>query len=94
MQKRLGRYHREWLTFLDHPAIAPTNNCAEQALRALVILRKLTFGSRTRAGARRLGVMLTVIETAKRQGQRVLPLLVTLLTHPPNRALRAMYGQP
>lgn len=94
LQKRLRRYHREWLTFLDHPAIAPTNNCAEQALRALVILRKLTFGSRTRAGARRLGVMLTVIETAKRQGQRVLPLLVTLLTHPPNRALRAMYGQP
>jgi hypothetical protein len=32
--------------FLDHPEVPPTNNLAEQALRPLVVLRKLTFGSR------------------------------------------------
>ena len=54
LQGRIRRYAKEWLTFLDHPGVPPTNNLAEQAVRALVVLRKLTFGSRTRAGARRL----------------------------------------
>ena len=65
--------------------VSPTNNLAEQALRALVILRKLTFGSRTRAGAKRLGTMMTVIETAKRQGKSVLKFLVALFTMDSNR---------
>ena len=94
LQKRLRRYHAQWLTFMDHPGVSPTNNLAEQALRALVILRKLTFGSRTQAGARRLGRMMTVIETAKRQGQRVVKFLWALFTMPTNRAMRAMYARP
>jgi transposase len=94
LQKRLRRYRDEWLTFLDHPGVAPTNNLAEQALRAVVILRKLTFGSRSRAGAKRLGRMMTVIETAKRQGQCALKFLAALFTLPPNRAIRTMYARP
>ena len=62
-------------------------------MRALVILRKLTFGSRTRAGAKRLGTLLTVIETAKRQGKSSLKFLVALFTMPPNEARRAMYAR-
>ena len=94
LQKRIRRYRNEWLTFLDHPGVAPTNNLAEQALRAVVILRKLTFGSRTRGGAKRLGTMMTVIETAKRQGRSVLKFLAALFTMSPNRAMRAMYARP
>jgi transposase len=94
LQKRLRRYHGQWLTFLDHPGVSPTNNLAEQALRALVILRKATFGSRTKAGARRLGTMLTVIETVKRQGKSVLKFLVALFTLSSNEAMRAMYARP
>ncbi len=93
LQKRLRRYHGQWLAFLDHPNIPPTNNLAEQAVRALVILRKLTFGSRTRAGAKRLGTLLTVIETAKRQRRNSLKFLVALLTLPSNIARRAMYAR-
>lgn len=93
LQKRLRRYHSQWLTFLAHPHIPPTNNLAEQAVRALVILRKLTFGSRTRDGAKRLGTLLTVIETAKRQGKSSLKFLAALLTMPPNEACRAMYSR-
>jgi Protein of unknown function (DUF2570)/Transposase IS66 family len=81
------------LTFLDHPRVAPTNNLAEQAVRFLVILRKLTFGSRTRAGARRTGAMMTVIQTAKRQGRNVIRFLVTLFTRTPNEAARAIYAR-
>jgi hypothetical protein len=73
--------------------VTPTNNLAEQALRAVVILRKLTFGSRTRAGAKRLGLMMTVIETAKRQGRSVLTFLVALFTMDTNQARRAMYAR-
>jgi len=94
LQKRIRRYHAQWLTFVEHPEVSPTNNLAEQALRALVILRKQTFGSRTPAGARRLGTMLTVIETARRQGRSVLRFLAALFTLPPNKAMRAMYARP
>lgn len=94
LQKRIRRYCNEWLTFLDHPGVSPTNNLAEQALRAVVILRKLTFGSRTRAGAKRLGIMMTVIETAKRQGKSVLKFLGALFTLSPNESRRAMYARP
>jgi hypothetical protein len=93
LQKRLHRYHDEWLTFLDHPHISPTNNLAEQAVRALVILRKLTFGSRTKTGAKRLGTMMTVIATAKRQGKSTLKFLAALFTMNTNDAMRAMYAR-
>ncbi len=44
----------EWLVFLDDPRVPPTNNLAERALRPLVVLRKITFGHRSRAGAQRM----------------------------------------
>jgi len=94
LQGRIRRFSGEWLTFLDHPGVPPTNNLAEQAVRFLVILRKLTFGSRTRAGARRTGAMLTVIQTAKRQGKNVIRFLAALCTLTPNQAVRAMYARP
>jgi len=93
LQKRIRRYPNEWLTFIDHPGVAPTNNLAERALRPLVILRKLTFGSRTKAGAKRLGMMMTVIETAKRQGRQALKFLAALFTMSTNEAMRAMYAR-
>jgi hypothetical protein len=94
LQGRIRRYSKEWLTFLEHPGIPPTNNLAEQAIRFLVILRKLTFGSRTRAGARRMGAMMTVIQTAKRQGKDTIRFLVALCSLTPNEAVRAMYARP
>ena len=93
LQGRIRRYSQEWLTFLDHPGVPPTNNLAEQAIRFLVVLRKVTFGSRTRAGARRLAAMLTVIQTAKQQGRNVIRFLVALCTLTPNEAARAMYAR-
>jgi len=91
LQERLRTYHDEWLVFLDHPEVPPTNNLAEQALRPLVVLRKLTFGSRSRAGAERLANLLTVVETAKRHGHDVLAFLYKLQTRSPGRMLRFLY---
>jgi transposase len=93
LQRRIRRYSSEWLTFLKRPSVPPTNNLAEQAVRFLVVLRKLSFGNRTRAGARRMGAMMTVIQTAKRQGRNVIHFLEALFTLTPNQATRAMYAR-
>ena len=61
--------------FLDNERVHPTNNLAERALRPLVVLRKLTYGSRSAAGARRVATMLTVIETSKRHRHSTLDFL-------------------
>jgi transposase len=91
LQKRLQKHDGEWLTFLTHPEVSPTNNLAERALRPLVIQRKLTYGNRSTAGAHRLGVVQSVLETAKRQGHAPVSFLRDLLTRPKEEMLVALY---
>ena len=92
LQQRIVKHHDEWLTFLDDPRIPPTNNLAERALRPLVVLRKITFGHRTSAGAERMARIMTVQETAKRHGRKATEIFYRLLTQPPNRVLRYLYN--
>ena len=94
LQKRLCRYSAEWLVFLDNPHVPPTNNWAEQLLRQLVILRKVTFGHRSLAGAHRMARLMTVKETAKRHGHRVLDFFYRLAIESPRRVLRHLYSGP
>jgi transposase len=62
--------HRAGLwTFLHDPAVPPTNNSSEQALRPLVVHRKVTNGFRAEAAATRYATLRTVAETARRRGQ-------------------------
>ena len=70
----------------------PTNNLAERALRPLVILRKITFGHRSASGARRMALIMTVQETAKRHGRRPSDIFYRLATRPPNEVLRYLYA--
>lgn len=92
LQGRLRKHHDEWLVFLDDPRVPPTNNLAERALRPLVVLRKITFGHRTSAGAQRMAQILTVQETAKRHGHRATEIFYRLLTEPPCRVLKFLYA--
>src|SRR5262249_28134354 len=80
LQERIARYADCWLVFLDDPRVPPTNNHAERCLHPLVILRKITFGHRTRSGATLMGRLMTIQETAKRHGHRVLDVLYRLAT--------------
>ena len=91
LQKRILKHQHEWLVFLDDPRVPPTNNLAERALRPLVVLRKITFGHRSHAGAIRMGRLMTVAETAKRQGHRPSDIYYRLFTQPPGRVLRRLY---
>lgn len=92
LQARLLRHQGEWLVFLDDPRVPPTNNLAERALRPLVVLRKITFGHRSRTGGERMAAILTVGETARRHGHRASDIFYQLFTHPPSRVLRRLYA--
>jgi hypothetical protein len=94
LQERIKRYRDCWLVFLNDPRVPPTNNHAERCLRPLVILRKITFGHRTHAGAQAMARIMTVKETAKRHGRKILDIFYRLLTGPPDRVLRYLYAGP
>jgi hypothetical protein len=95
LQERIKRYRDCWLVFLDDRRVPPTNNLAERCLRPLVILRKITFGHRTPAAAAAMARLMTIKETAKRHGRKVLDLFYRLCTQPPDRVLRHLYaGSP
>ncbi len=55
-------------TFTANPALAPTNNAAEQALRSLVLKRKISGPTRSLRGDQFLSRGFTVHETCLRQG--------------------------
>jgi transposase len=97
LQERINRYADCWLVFLDDPRVPPTNNHAERCLRPLVILRKITFGHRTQWGAITMARLMTIQETAKRHGHRVLDVFYRLATTGgefPDALLRYIYGGP
>lgn len=92
LQKRLLRHPGEWLVFIDDTRVPPSNNLAERALRPLVVLRKITFGHRTEAGANRMARLMTISETARRHGHRASDIYFDLYTRPPNQVLRNLYA--
>ncbi len=92
LQGRILRHLSEWLVFIDDPRVPPTNNLAERALRPLVVLRKITFGSRSEGGAERMAALMTVAETARRHGHRPSEIFYKLYTRPPDRVLRGLYA--
>ncbi|HJT30771.1 MAG TPA: IS66 family transposase [Pirellulales bacterium] len=94
LQARLQRHHDEWLVFVDDPRVPPTNNLAERKLRPLVVLRKVTFGHRTEAGAKRMAKIMTVQETAKAHGHKASDFFYYLQTHSTARSLRHLYSGP
>ena len=62
-------------TFVDKLDVEPTNNHAEQALRAFVLWRKRSFGTQSERGNLFAVRVMTVVETARKQGKNVLDFL-------------------
>ena len=84
--RALGRdLLRQWdavFRFLDVEGVEPTNNAAERGLRAGVIWRRTTQGTRTDAGTTFVQRIMTAHANCKRQGRSVLRFLAeTLLAH-------------
>ena len=62
-------------TFLGDAAVPPTNNAAEQALRTIVLKRKISGLTRSRRGEEFIARGYTVVESCKRQGRDALAYL-------------------
>jgi transposase len=77
------REHREHLfVFLYDPAVPPTNNASEQALRPSVVHRKVTGGFRSEWGADAPAIVATVLDTARKRGEDRLATLHVALGQP------------
>ncbi|MFH1752786.1 MAG: IS66 family transposase [Candidatus Omnitrophota bacterium] len=70
----------ELVICLDYKGISSHNNLVERCLRGNVIMRKITFGNRSRKGERNHEVIMSLIQTARLQNLNPIPLLRTLLT--------------
>src|SRR3989338_4686582 len=68
--------------FVTDPEIDPTNNICERELRALVIIRKISNGSRSTRGANATAMLLSVIQTLRFKGENVLQGLLAILKNP------------
>lgn len=67
-RKLAGEFLNDWeaiIRVVDKPSHPLTNNLAERSLRHWVLLRKITFGSRTAQGSRVIALLASVIDTAR-----------------------------
>lgn len=66
-------------TFAAHEGVQPTNNHAERALRGAVIYRKLSLGSQSEAGERRIERLLSASVTCRLQRRSLFAYMTELL---------------
>jgi transposase len=71
---RIKKYLDDLVVWLKNPAVDPTNNAAERALRGAVVTRKTSFGSRSKRGAQAFARLLSIIMTWERQGKDFLTI--------------------
>ncbi|WP_145349757.1 IS66 family transposase [Roseimaritima multifibrata] len=67
--------------FLTTPGLEPTNNIAEQAIRFMVIDRKVTQGGKSENGQRWLVRIWTVMATYSNQNRSPLDVIRSSLEH-------------
>jgi transposase len=72
---RMRRHRTELTAFLHHKNLDGTNNAAERAIRPAVVARKISGGSRSKAGADAWAKLASLVRTA---GQRGLDVLGTI----------------
>ncbi len=75
LAQHLWDHFEQWFAFVSDPGIEATNWQAEQALRPAVVNRKVWGGNRTAAGAWAQSVLLSVLETCRRQSRGMLDYL-------------------
>jgi hypothetical protein len=79
LAKRLLKHRAELTRFLWDKDLDGTNNAAERALRPAVVMRKITGGSRSAAGAQAWAKLASLMRTASQQGRNVLQTVKQLL---------------
>ena len=80
--QRVERSHPELFTCVADPAVPPTTNAAERALRPLVIARKISGGTRSPHGSQTRMMLQSVVATWDLRGLDPLAELLALLRAP------------
>ncbi len=94
LRKRVFKFQEELFTFRKYPQIDSNNNLAERQLRPNVIMRKITYGSRETSGTSNHSIIMSLIQTAKLNGNRELEILQDVLTKDPESVIRKIYSHP
>lgn len=80
--QRIRRHEKELLRFVKQKEVEYHNNRAERTIRAVVIFRKISFGSRTPQGAQYYAMLSSVFETCRLKGKSMLVFLKEVLKTP------------
>jgi transposase len=75
LAKRFAAHGESYFRFITTPGLEPTNNLAEQAIRFVVIDRRITQGTRGERGNRWCERIWTVLATCSQQGRSVFAYL-------------------
>jgi transposase len=75
LAKRFRRHGAAYFQFITTPGVEPTNNLAEQAIRFVVIDRRITQGTRSETGRQWNERIWTTIATLTQQGRSILAYL-------------------
>jgi len=78
---RLQKHGESYFRFVTTPGVEPTNNLAEQAIRFVVIDRRITQGTRSATGQRWCERIWTVMATCGQQGWSVYEFLTSAVEH-------------
>ncbi len=76
LAKRFHKHGEAYFQFITTPGIEPTNNLAEQAIRFVVIDRRITQGTRSETGRRWCERIWTTIATCAQQDRSVFEFLL------------------
>ena len=76
LARRFLKHGAAYFRFVTTPCIEPTNNLAEQAIRFVVIDRRITQGTRSEKGRRWCERIWTVIATCAQQGRAAFQFLL------------------
>jgi transposase len=74
LDQHVRRHRGEWLVFLHHAQVPPTNNHAEHMLRPAVITRKIGGCNKNARGTRVHEILASLMVTCHRRGKRFLDL--------------------
>jgi transposase len=68
LAKRLAKHSEELFVFLLHPDVPADNNHAERQIRYAVVMRKNSYGNRSKGGAQAQAILMSIFRTCRLRG--------------------------
>ena len=93
LAKRLLRHDDELFQFVLIPGLSADNNLAERAIRPLVVIRKISGGSRSARGTQTRMALASLFLTWQARGQNPLAQCLALLSQPAPASAKSLLPQ-